>query len=122
MRRGPAERKVTMRGQTEVLLISLFVALVTPCAVVAQAPRAEATIVASSDDADYSVDDPGPLSPQAGSGSPTSPPSSAANMSSAAATPIPELPTWAMMLLCLAGLGLAGLKRGRRNRLSPGIE
>ena len=122
MRRGPAERKVTMRGQNEVLLISLFVALVTPYAVVAEAPRAEATIVASNDDADYSLDDLGPLSPHAGSGSPTSPPSSAGNMTSTAATPSPELPTWAMRLLCLLGLGLAGLKKGRRNRLSPGIE
>ena len=38
------------------------------------------------------------------------------------AEPIPELPTWAMMLLCLMGLGLAGFKKGRKDRLSPGIE
>ena len=36
--------------------------------------------------------------------------------------PVPELPTWAMMILCLAGLGLAGFKRSRKGRLSPGIE
>ena len=38
------------------------------------------------------------------------------------AEPVPELPTWAMMILCLAGLGLAGFKRSRKGRLSPGIE
>jgi hypothetical protein len=41
-------------------------------------------------------------------------------MSSAEA--VPELPTWAMMLLCLAGLGLAGFKKSRKDRLSPGID
>jgi MYXO-CTERM domain-containing protein len=35
---------------------------------------------------------------------------------------VPELPTWAMMILCLAGLGLARFKRRRKNRLSQGIE
>jgi hypothetical protein len=38
------------------------------------------------------------------------------------AEPIPELPTWAMILLCFAGLGLAGFRRGRKDRLSPGLE
>ena len=38
------------------------------------------------------------------------------------AEPVPELPTWAMILLCFAGLGLAGLRRGRKDRLSPGLE
>ena len=38
------------------------------------------------------------------------------------AEPVPELPTWAMMLLCLMGLGLAGFKKGRKDRLSPGID
>ena len=38
------------------------------------------------------------------------------------AEPVPELPTWGMMLLCLAGLGLAAFKKGRKDRLSPGIE
>jgi hypothetical protein len=49
-------------------------------------------------------------------------PSLAASSNSAEATPIPELPTWGMMILCLLGLGLARLRRGRGNRLSPGIE
>jgi len=47
-------------------------------------------------------------------------PASASSVSSA--EPVPELPTWAMMILCLAGLGLARFKRGRKNRLSQGIE
>jgi hypothetical protein len=38
------------------------------------------------------------------------------------AEPIPELPTWAMILLCFAGLGLAGFRRGRRDRLSTGLD
>jgi hypothetical protein len=47
-------------------------------------------------------------------------PASASSVGSA--EPVPELPTWAMMILCLAGLGLARFKRGRKNRLSQGIE
>jgi hypothetical protein len=38
------------------------------------------------------------------------------------AEPVPELPIWALMLLFFGGLGLAKLKRGRKNRLSQGIE
>lgn len=29
---------------------------------------------------------------------------------------------WALMALCVCGLGVAGYRRGRNNRLSPGIE
>jgi hypothetical protein len=47
---------------------------------------------------------------------------SASASSVSGAEPVPELPTWAMMILCLAGLGLARFKRGRKGRLSPGIE
>jgi hypothetical protein len=47
-------------------------------------------------------------------------PASASSVSSA--EPVPELPIWAMLLLCFAGLGFARLKRGRKDRLSPGIE
>jgi hypothetical protein len=49
-------------------------------------------------------------------------PASASASSVSSAEPVPELPTWAMMILCLAGLGLARFKRGRKGRLSPGIE
>ena len=60
------------------------------------------------------------LLPPANSGDPTAAPASASTVSGA--EPIPELPTWGMMLLCLAGLGVAGFRKGRKNRLSPGIE
>jgi hypothetical protein len=49
-------------------------------------------------------------------------PESTAASSVSSAEPVPELPTWAMMVLCLAGLGLARFKRGRKNRLSPAID
>jgi hypothetical protein len=62
----------------------------------------------------------GDLPPPPASDDPTPAPASASSVSSA--QPVPELPTWAMMILCLAGLGLARFKRGRKGRLSPGIE
>jgi hypothetical protein len=49
-------------------------------------------------------------------------PASASASTVSSAEPIPELPIWAMLLLCFAGLGLARFKRGRKGRLSPGIE
>jgi hypothetical protein len=49
-------------------------------------------------------------------------PASTSTSSVSSAEPVPELPTWTMMILCLAGLGLARFKRGRKDRLSPGIE
>jgi len=30
--------------------------------------------------------------------------------------------SWALMALCVCGLGFAGYRRARTNRLSPGIE
>jgi hypothetical protein len=62
----------------------------------------------------------GDLPPPLASDNPTAASASASSVSSA--EPVPELPIWAMLLLCFAGLGLAGLKRGRKDRLSPGIE
>jgi hypothetical protein len=75
---------------------------------------------ASDQNADPGVHDLGLLPPAGNADAPPRAPSSSATASSA--EPVPELPTWAMMLLCLAGLGLAGLKKGRKDRLSPGIE
>jgi len=49
-------------------------------------------------------------------------PMSASASSVSSAQPVPELPIWAMLLLFFGGLGLARFKRGRKNRLSPGIE
>jgi hypothetical protein len=34
----------------------------------------------------------------------------------------PESSAWALMALCVYGLGVAGYRRARNNRLSPGIE
>ena len=31
-------------------------------------------------------------------------------------------PAWALMAVCVCGLGVAGYRRTRSNRLSPGIE
>jgi hypothetical protein len=75
---------------------------------------------ASDQDSGHVIHDLGLLPPPANSDNPTPAPSPASTVNSA--EPIPELPTWAMMLLCLMGLGLAGIKNGRKDRLSPGIE
>ncbi len=66
------------------------------------------------------VRDLGVLSPPPDADNPTQTSPSAATVSSA--QPVPELPVWAMLLLFFGGLGLAGLKRGRKDRLSPGLE
>ncbi len=76
--------------------------------------------IASDQNSGHVIHDLGVLQPAANSDNPIPTPSSAATVNSA--EPIPELPTWAMMLLCLIGLGLARLKKGRKDRLSPGIE
>jgi len=34
----------------------------------------------------------------------------------------PEASAWALMAVCVCGLGFAGYRRSRSNRLSPGIE
>ena len=60
------------------------------------------------------------LLPPANSDNPAQAPSAASTVSGAEA--VPELPTWAMMLLCLMGLGVATFRKGRKDRLSPGIE
>jgi hypothetical protein len=59
--------------------------------------------------------------PQLSDSDSTAPESTAASSVSSAEA-VPELPTWGMMILCLAGLGLARFKRGRKNRLSPAID
>lgn len=40
----------------------------------------------------------------------------------AAAYASPGSSAWALMALCVCGLGVAGYRRARSNRLSPGIE
>jgi hypothetical protein len=83
------------------------------------APGGAIIQMASDQGAGHVVRDLG-LLPLVNSEGPAAAPASASTVSGA--EPIPELPTWGMMLLCLAGLGVAGFRKGRKNRLSPGIE
>jgi hypothetical protein len=53
---------------------------------------------------------------------PDSDPTPASASPASAAEPIPELPTWVMILVLFLGLGLAGFKKGRKDRLSPGMD
>ena len=62
----------------------------------------------------------GDLPPPADSDDAATAPASGSTVSSA--QPIPELPIWAMLILCFAGLGMARFRRGRKDRLSPGLE
>jgi hypothetical protein len=84
----------------------------------ARQPAAAGAIIQPAPHAGDGVYDLGALQPAPDSDNPT--PASTSTESSA--EPVPELPTWAMILLCFAGLGLAGLKRGRKDRLSPGLD
>lgn len=84
------------------------------------APGSSPIEIASDQNSGHVVHNLGLLPPPANSDNPTPGPASASKMNSA--DPIPELPTWAMMLLCFIGLALAGYKKRRRDRLSPGIE
>ena len=70
----------------------------------------------------HAIHDLGLAPPTASFDDPAPMPSLASTASSADATPVPELPIWGMMLLCFVGLGIAGFKRGRKDRLSSGIE
>jgi hypothetical protein len=69
-----------------------------------------------------SIHDLGLALPTASSDDPTPTASLASTASTSDATSVPELPTWGMMLLFFIGLGIAGFKKGRKDRLSPGIE
>jgi hypothetical protein len=84
----------------------------------ARQTAAAAAITQSALQPGEAIQDLGALQPAPDADNPT--PASTPTVSSA--EPVPELPTWAMILLCFAGLGLAGLKRGRKDRLSPGID
>jgi hypothetical protein len=111
-----------MRAQIILCTIGLALALGAAHACAAGVTPGGADILTKSDNnSGHVLHDLGLLSPlPPGSDGPTPTSASAATMSSAEA--VPELPTWAMMLLCLAGLGLAGFKKSRKDRLSPGID
>jgi hypothetical protein len=99
--------------------LSLVLGAAEACAAEVTPDRAIIEI-ASDQNSGHVIHNLGLLPPPAASDNTTPASSTASTMNSA--DPIPELPTWAMMLLCLAGLGLAGFKKGRKDRLSPGIE
>jgi hypothetical protein len=102
-----------------VCMVGLSLALSAADARAAQHAPAGAGVQTGSSSG-HAVHDLGLLPPSPDSDLSTPPSSSASTISNA--EPVPEMSTWAMMLLCLAGLGLAGFKKGRKNRLSPGID
>ncbi len=110
-----------MRG--DILLcaagLSLALGVADPCAAGVPAKGA-ITQPASDHNSNQDTHDLGLLAPGANSDDPSPQLSSASSVGSA--EPVPELPTWAMMFVCFLGLGLAALKKGRKDRLSPGIE
>ena len=110
-----------MRGDIFLYAAGLSLALgaADPCAAGVPAKGA-ITQSASDHNANQDTQDLGLLAPGANSDDPSPQPSPGSSVGSA--EPVPELPTWAMMLVCFLGLALAGLKKGRKDRLSPGIE
>lgn len=106
-----------MRAQIVICTVGFALALGTTELRAAQAAPAGATVQSAliSSDASHDLS---ALPPPPDSDDPT--PASVSAVSGA--EPVPELPIWAMLLLCFAGLGLAKVKRGRKDRLSPGIE
>jgi hypothetical protein len=106
-----------MRDRTLLYAIGLSLALGGADPLAAEATRGSAVIQADHNSGD-AVRDLGLAPPADNSSDPAPSPALIVN----SAEPVPELPTWAMMLLCLIGLGLAGFKKGRKDRLSPGIE
>jgi hypothetical protein len=84
------------------------------------APNSTAIERAAHDKLDHAIQDLGLWN--APPNSDNSIPASASASTESSAEPIPELPTWTMMLVFFMGLGLAGFKKGRKDRLSPGLD
>lgn len=110
-----------MRGNVLLYAAGLFLALgaAGPCAAGAS-PKGAIALSASDHGSDQDSHDLGLLAPAANTDDPAPQASSASTVGGG--EPVPELPTWAMMFVCFLGLALAGLKKGRKDRLSPGIE
>lgn len=115
-RRNNSSRQASS-AKVIVCALGLSLALVAAKACAAQTAPAGA-IGQTALDSTHPIRDLGDLPPPPESDNPT--PASASTVGSAEA--IPELPIWAMLLLCFAGLGLARFKRARKDRLSPGLE
>jgi hypothetical protein len=112
-----------MRAQVVLCAIALSFAIgASEVCAAGVAPAGPIIQTASDHNSGHAIHDLGLAPPTANSNDPTPTPSSASTVSSADATPVPELPIWAMMLLCFVGLGIAKFKKGRKDRLSPGIE
>jgi hypothetical protein len=109
----------SMHTQIILCTVGFSLALGAAEARATQAAPARAIVQSASHSSDASHDL-GVLLPPPDSDNPS--PASASASTASSAEPIPELPTWAMMLVLFLGLGLAGLKKGRKDRLSPGIE
>jgi hypothetical protein len=102
----------------KVIALGIGLSLALGLAGTAQADAA-GVLIQTASNSTHPIQDLGDLPPPPDS---ESAPAFASTSGVSSAEPVPELPTWAMILLCFAGLGLAGLKRGRKDRLSPGID
>jgi hypothetical protein len=110
-------KRGSMRAQVILCTVGFSLALGATEARATQAASAGAIVQPASNSGDASRDL-GALPPPPDSDNPT--PASTSPASSA--EPIPELPTWVMMLVLFLGLGLAGFKKGRKDRLSAGMD
>jgi hypothetical protein len=111
-----------MRAQIVLCAAGLSLALSAAGVSAAGVALSGATAQAAPDrDLGHAIRDLGLAAAAANSDDPTAARSFAPSASSADATPVPELPTWGMMLLFFVGLGFAAFKKGRKDRLSPGI-
>ena len=108
--RGDFSARRGLSARLIVYSVGLSLALAAMEAGAAQAAQAGA-IIQKASNSGTAIQDLGALTPPPDSDSSTS----ATDSTVSSAQPVPELPTWAMILLCFAGLGLAGLKRGRRD-------
>jgi hypothetical protein len=111
-----------MRRLPTPFTIGLFFALglAGPAVIAMAAPSSTAIASKSDNNVGHAIQDIGLLPALASSENST--PALASASTGSNAEPIPELPTWTMMLVFFMGLGLAVFKRGRKDRLSPGID
>lgn len=111
--------RLTRASSAKVIVCALGLSLALAAAEARAAETAPVGAVGQTAlDSTRPIRDLGDLPPPPDTDTPT--PASASTVGSAEA--VPELPIWAMLLLCFAGLGLARFKRGRKDRLSPGLE